>query len=167
MRHLTIIAVSVALFGCKSKDASLPEAKQQSVKDALPKKVTDLLALIKELKPETKEQVWLELVDRTIDLPEEDILLYGGSDLGCSWEALGIGAGDEWALSIEYLQTGGQIWEAKVIRTSISKVLAYEPCKEETIYPHYYKGHVVWSQDERLAIDKRQEVEQAVPPNGP
>jgi hypothetical protein len=161
MRYIVIIALLVSVLGCQSKKEPLLKTYDQPVDQAYPQKVIALLALIKDLKPQTDWQSWLEIVDRTIDLPEEDLLLYGGGGLGESWQTLGIGAGDEWALSIESYQENDFIWEARVIRTSISKVLENEPCEEEIIYPYYYQGHLVFSEDEKQTIRKRREVEQA------
>ena len=152
MKLLACTSFLLLLLGCKGEDA------QSSYKDDAPKaeiyptKVVKLLALIRKLEPETDELSWLELVDGEIGLPEEDVILDGGGGLGESWLTIGIGAGDEWALSIESYMHNPEnfndrpIWEAKVIRTSISKALANEPCEVETIFPYYLKGHLMWEE---------------------
>ena len=51
--------------------------------------------------------------------------------------------------------------EVKVVRTSVSKWLADEPCETKEIYPHYYQGNIVASEEEKQAL-RNQRVEQAV-----
>ncbi|MEP2776471.1 MAG: hypothetical protein ABJQ29_05635 [Luteolibacter sp.] len=155
MRLLALIAVMLSVVGCDRETASdQPQPSQKEVID-YPEKVTALIKLIEQLKPGTNEHEWIELVDRTIDLPEENVILDGGGGLGESWLTIGIGAGDDWALSIESYQNSDEIWEAMVVRTSVSKWLANEPCDTEEIYPHYYKGHIVGNEQEKHALRKQ------------
>ena len=143
------------VVGCDREATSdQPQPNQMKV-TAYPEKVTALIKLIEQLKPGTNEHEWIELVDRTIDLPEDDVILDGGGGLGESWLTIGIGAGDDWALSIESFQKDDEIWEAMVVRTSVSKWLANEPCETEEIYPHYHKGHIVRSEAEKQALKKQ------------
>jgi hypothetical protein len=159
MKTLALIAVMLSVVGCDRETTSdQPQPSQKEV-TAYPEKVTALIKLIEQLKPGTNEHEWIELVDRTIDLPEEDESLDGGGGLGESWLTIGIGAGDDWALSIESYQANDEMWEVMVVRTSVSKWLANEPCDTEEIYPHYYKGHIVRSEEEKLLL-KNKRVEQ-------
>jgi hypothetical protein len=124
--------------------------QDQSDATGYPTKVKKLLALIKELKPGTDELSWIKKIDNEIGLPEEDVILDGGAGLGESWGTIGIGAGDEWALStLSYMGNDPnkrEIFEAKVIRTSISKALANKPHDVKTIFPYYLKGHLMWKE---------------------
>ena len=45
-----------------------------------------------------------------------------------------------------------------MVRTSVSKWLANEPCETKEIYPYYYKGHIVASEEEKQTL-KKQRVE--------
>ena len=143
------------LIGCRSE--KIPSSKDQkaSKTEAYPAKVTRLLALIQDLKPETNVHTWIDLVDKTIALPEEDQILDGGGGLGEIWLTIGIGAGDEWALSIESYYGSEFIWEAMVVKTSVSKAIANEPHEYEVIYPHYYQGHMVSNEEEKIQIRKQ------------
>ena len=104
MRKLALIAVVLLSVGCDreaTSDQLQPSRKEAA---ALPEKVGALIKLIEQIKPGSNRHEWLELVDRTIGLPEEDVILDGGGGLGESWLTIGIGAGDDWALSIESYQ---------------------------------------------------------------
>jgi hypothetical protein len=155
MRSFLLLAITLWLVGCDREATSDPPPVESGGGTAYPAKVTALLKLIEQLEPGTNEHDWIERVDRTIDLPNEDVILEGGGGLGESWLTIGIGAGDEWALSIESCQKDHEIWEAMVVRTSVSKWLANEPCEVEAIYPHYYKGRLVGSEDEKLQLKSK------------
>ena len=155
MKSLTLLAVILSVVGCDREASSHQPQASQKEAPAYPEKVTTLIKLIEQLEPGTNVHDWIQLVDRTIDLPDDDVLLSGGGGLGESWQTIGIGAGDEWALSIESYQKDDEIWEAMVVRTSVSKCLANEPCETEKVYPHYYKGHIVGSEQEKLALRKQ------------
>jgi len=165
MRSIALLAVMLSVVGCKHEAASHQPKASPKEAQAYPVKVAALIKLIEQLKPGTNVNNWIQLVDRTIDLPDDDVILSGGSSgMGESWLTIGIGAGDEWALSIESYQKNDEIWEAKVVRTSVSKWLSNEPCKKEEIYPNYYNGHIVGSAQEKIAL--KTQVEQVVAPNG-
>jgi hypothetical protein len=158
MKSISLFAVMLLVAGCTPEANEDHSQTHQVEVPAYPGKVTALIKLIEQLEPGTNVQEWVQLVDRTIMLPDEDVLLSGGSGMGESWQTFGIGAGDEWALSIESYQHNGEIWEAMVVRTSISKRLANEPCETEKIYPHFYKGNLVGSKEEKLQLrNKRTE----------
>ncbi len=152
MKTLALVAIMLSIVGCDraaTSDQSQPSRKEVT---AYPEKVTALIKLIEQLKPGTNEHEWIELVNRTIDLPEEDEILDGGGGLAVSWLTIGVGVGDDWALSIQSYQATDEMWEVMVVRTSVSKWLADEPCDTEVIYPHYYKGHIVRSEEEKLLL---------------
>ena len=154
MRSIALAAGLFSLVGCDHEPGSNHSRGGQEG-PAYPEKVTALIELIGQLEPGTNEHEWIQLVDRTIDLPDDDVILSGGGGLGESWLTLGIGAGDEWALSIESYQANDEMWEVMVVRTSVSKWLANEPCETEEIYPHYYKGHIVESEEAKQALKKQ------------
>jgi len=155
MRKLALIAVLLLMVGCDREATSEQLQPSQNEATEFPEKVGALIKLIEQIKPGTNQHEWLELVDRSIHLPEDDVILAGGGELSGSWLTIGIGVGDEWALSIESYFRTDEMSEVKVIRTSVSKWLADEPCETEAIYPHYYKGHIVASEEEKQALKKR------------
>lgn len=160
MKSLMLLAITLLVVGCDREAASYPPQASQIEAPAYSEKVTALIKLIEHLEPGTKVHDWIQLVDRTIDLPDEDVILSGGGGLGGSWLTICIGAGDEWALSIESFQKNDEIWEAMVVRTSVSKRLAHEPCETEEIYPHYYKGSIVGSEEQKLKLRNKQQFSQ-------
>jgi hypothetical protein len=152
MKLLAYFSILVLLLGCKGENIQSSSHQEQTKVEEYPTKVVKLLSLIQKLEPGTDELSWLEHVDKEIQLPEEDVIIDGGGGLGESWLTIGIGAGDEWALSIEsYMHNRDnfnerQIWEARVIKTSIAKALANEPHEVQTIFPYYLKGHLMWKE---------------------
>ena len=152
MKILAYSTFLILLLGCKSGKEQLSSHLEDDPPKEYPAKVVKLMSLIQELEPGTDELTWLDQIDDEIGLPEEDVIIDGGGGLGESWLTIGIGAGDEWALSIEsYMRNPDnfnerEIWEARVIRTSITKALANEPYEVQTIFPYYLKGNLMWKE---------------------
>jgi hypothetical protein len=158
MKLLAYLPIMFLALGCESEKSQPSSEQDQNTDTEYPAKVVKLLSMIEKLEPGTDELTWLDQVDEEIGLPEDEEILDGGGGLGRSWLTIGIGAGDEWALSVESLLTNAhdlenaddfndrKIWEARVIRTSISKALANEPYEVETIFPYYLKGHLMWKE---------------------
>lgn len=152
MKLLAYLAIFSLALGCKSEKSQPSPEPKNIAESQYPAKVQKLLTMIQKLEPGTDELTWLDQVDKEIGLPDDDEILDGGGGLGEFWLTIGIGAGDEWALSIESKMTDSenfdnrQIWEARVIKTSVSKALANEPYEVETIFPYYLKGHIVWKE---------------------
>ena len=74
MRFLALLAVMLSVAGCDEEAASHQPQAGQKEAPAYPEKVTALIKLVEQLEPGTNEHDWIQLVDRAIGLPDDDLL---------------------------------------------------------------------------------------------